>query len=75
MFIIYYPDTGFQFSLDEILNFKNLFQNQFPSQTNATWKVIASNIQRIQRKKSNQAACIVFVHKSSTSKGKGYVVF
>ena len=37
-------------------------KDQFPSQTNSTWKVLASNIQRIQRKKSNQAACIVFVN-------------
>merc|ERR1719188_980530 len=37
-------------------------KDQFPSQTNSTWKVLASNIQRIQRKRSNQAACIVFVN-------------
>lgn len=37
-------------------------RDQFPAQTNSTWKVLASNIQRIQRKKSNQAACIVFVN-------------
>ena len=44
----------------------SIFQDQFPSQSNATWKVIASNMQRIQRKKSSQAACIVFVYKEGT---------
>ena len=42
-------------------------KDQFPSQTNSTWKVIASNIQRIQRKKSNQAACIVFVNNKASA--------
>merc|ERR1712150_279922 len=40
-------------------------KKQFPSQTEDTWKVLGSNIKRINNQRSNQAACIVFVGPAS----------
>ena len=42
-----------------------------PSQTEDTWKVIASNIHRIKERRSNQAACIVFVQNASDNNHNG----
>ena len=59
------------FRTEAVKELINELKEKFPSQSDDTWKVVASNIQRIGRKTSNQAACIVFVKPVSLTEVKG----